>query len=262
MRESLSSWTLNHRFLRTIFSLLLLAFLSGCDTYRLNDAYRLYQEGKYEGALRIYQQVLTQSKDSPILNYNLGTTLYKKGDYLLAIEYFTKALQTEDRDLEVKANYNIGNCKFRLGEQSQKINPQGTAELYREALDYYQRASELDDQDEDAIYNYHWVEKKLRDLLPELKQKAEAERSLPPSESSSRKELDQISPSRDQEPEEKRIEKSDSMKPSGEKEEEMGEISKEKASLILEEYRLKEEVGSKLKEGRRRGTELGVNKDW
>ena len=258
----MSAYTLNHLILWKGFLLIFFAFFSGCDTYQLNEANRLYHEGKYEGASRIYQQVLTQSKDSSILNYNLGTTLYKKGDYLLAMEYFTKALHTEDRDLEPKANYNIGNCKTRLGEQSQKTNPQRTTELYREALDYYQRASELNDQDEDAIYNYRWVEKKLRDLLSEFKQRAEAERSLPPSESSAKKESDQKAPSRDQRPEEKRMEKSDSMKPSGEKENEMGEISKEKATLILEEYRRQEEVGSKLKESRQRGTELGVLKDW
>ncbi len=241
---------------------LFLVIFASCDTQRLSDANRFYQQGNYAEALKIYQEALVQSKNSPILNYNVGTVLYRKGDYLLAIEYFTKGLNTEDQDLESKANYNIGNCKSRLGEQVETTNLQKAADRYREALDYYQRAFELNGLDEDAIYNHRWVEKKLRDLLSQLEQRRTPERSLPPSESSAKKELDQRSPPRDQGKPEKRIDESDQTMPSGGREYIVGEMSKEKAASILEDYRLEEEVGMKTKESKRKRSEPEVQKDW
>ncbi len=246
---------------KSVFSVLLLV-LASCNTQELSDANRFYHQGNYGDALRIYQKAVMQSKDSPILNYNVGTVLYKKGDYLLAVEYFTKGLNTKDQDLESKANYNIGNCKFRLGEQVETTDLQKAADYYREALDYYERASELNSQDEDAIYNHRWVEKKLRDLLARLGQTGTLETSLPPSEPSAGKELDRISPPGGQGQPEKKIDKSDQTVPSGKREDITGEMSKEKAGLTLEDYRLEEEAGMKAKESRRKGYEVEVQKDW
>lgn len=257
------SYSLNNMILRKGIILLILSVLfAGCDHQRLSDAYHLYHEGKYEEAIRIYQKALAKSRESVILNYNLGTALYKKGDYLQAMECFSKALTAEAPDLEGKTNYNIGNCKYRLGEQIQTSNPSKAIELYREAMDYYQRAIEWNDQDGDAIYNHRWVEKKLRDLLSQLEQRPEGERSPSSFEPSEKKETEQRIPFKDHQAPEMKMEKSDQTKTSEQRERELVEISKEKAVSLLEEYRLEEETGMKLKESKQREYDLEVQKDW
>lgn len=257
------SYSLNNTILwKGIILLILSVLFAGCDRQRLSDAYHLYHEGKYEEALRIYQNALTKSLDSAILNYNLGTAFYKMGDYLQAMECFSKAFTAEAPDLEDKTNYNIGNCKYRLGEQIQTSNPSKAIELYREAMDYYQRAIEWNDQDEDAIYNHRWVEKKLRDLLSQLEQRLEGERSPSSFEPSGKKEAEQRIPFQDHQAPEMKMEKSDQMKTPGQRERELIEISKEKAVSLLEEYRLEEETGMKLKESKRMEYVLEVQKDW
>ena len=255
------SYSLNNTILRKGIILLILSVLfAGCDRQRLSDAYHLYHEGKYEEAIRIYQKALAKSQDSAILNYNLGTAFYKKGDYLQAMECFSKALTAEATDLEAKTNYNIGNSKYRLGEQIQTSNPSRTIELYREAMDYYQRAIEWNDQDEDAIHNHHWVEKKLKDLLSQLEQRPEGERSPSSFEPSGKKEVEQKIPFQDHLAPEIKMEKLDQIKPSGERE--WVEMPKEKAASLLEEYRLEEEIGMNLKESKRMEYVPEVQKDW
>ncbi len=109
---------------------------------------------------------------------------------------------------------------------------------------------------------HRWVEKKLRDLLTRLEQRGTPERSLRTSESSAGKQSDQISSRRDRGKLEKRIDKSDQTMPSGKRENITGEMSKEKAASILEDYRIEEEAGMKAKESRRKGYEPEVQKDW
>ena len=255
------SYSLNNKVLRKGIILVILSVLfAGCDRQRLSDAYHLYHKGKYEEALRIYQRALAKSQDSAILNYNLGTAFYKKGDYLQAMECFSKTLTAEDPDFGAKTNYNIGNCKYRLGEQIQSSNPSKAIELYREAMDYYQRAIEWNDQDEDAIYNHRWVEKKLRDLLSQLEQRPEGERSPSSFVPSGKKEAEQRSPFQDHRAPEMKMEKSDQINPFGERE--WAEMPKEKVLSLLEEYRLEEETGMNLKESKRREYGLEVQKDW
>ncbi len=130
---------------------------------------RLYYEGKYDEALKHYNKAENTEVNSGIVNFNKGTALYQKKDYKGAIESFSEALLNSSSKIEEKAAYNIGNAKYRLGQVNKNTDLSSSIKLYREALDYYKRAMDLDQKDINAKYNYEFVERKLKILLDELK---------------------------------------------------------------------------------------------
>jgi len=265
--------------LKNSLPIVLTISLAACESVKLKDGQKLYNDGKYEEALSQYHQLLAKAPDSPILNYHVALALYKKGDYGEAIEHLTKVLTTENSNLEARANYNIGNCKYRQGEEQHEKDLEGTADLYQEALHYYKRAAELDEKDEDAKFNQEFVEKKLRDILRKpQKQMAGAQKDLDkekkdrehplPKESFSSSEplstkgpadLSRIQHDQFQKAERKATEPLREGRPTKGK---TIEMSREEAEKLLEAYRQEEESGIVSKDRKRRGYDPEIKKDW
>jgi len=136
----------------------------------VKEANRLYKQGKLDEALQKYNDASVALPDSDIVNFNMGTALYKKEDYEKAQDAFTKALTSEDKKLEADALYNLGNCKYKLGKLKENTDLSTTVALLRESLDYYKRAIDLDQKNTDARFNHEFVERELKVLLDKLKQ--------------------------------------------------------------------------------------------
>ena len=141
----------------------------------VREGNRLYEEGKYDEAVNKYNSAKAEAPDnaSGIINFNLGAALYKQGRYAEAVDAFTNALSEADKKLEAKAVYNTANSKYRLGSSLANTDMESAAALYRESLDYYKRAIELDEENKDAKYNHDFVEKKLKALLDKMKKRKE-----------------------------------------------------------------------------------------
>jgi len=256
-----------------------LSILAACGRDPYVDADPLYRAGKYDEAWQIYKKAFAERPESPLLHYNLGVGLYKKGDYQQAVEYFTKALITEDTHLEERANYNIGNCKFRQGEQAERGDLVRAVEFYQEAQDYFQRALELKPIDEDGLYNQQVVQEKIKRLsslaLPQRERKlkneaaGEKEKGLPfkqePAPSPS------VSAPRDFRQQEIRekiqaAQKRDIQIREGQEGDPIKGtppvMSRGEAEKLLAEYLLGEETKSGIRDGKRRSVAQGVQKDW
>jgi len=136
----------------------------------VKEANRLYKQGKLDEALQKYNDASVALPDSDIVNFNMGTALYKKEDYEKAQDAFTKALTSEDKKLEADALYNLGNCKYKLGKLKENTDLSTTVALLRESLDYYKRTIDLDQKNTDARFNHEFVERELKVLLDKLKQ--------------------------------------------------------------------------------------------
>jgi Ca-activated chloride channel family protein len=156
-----------------LFCLTLVIFSSNISASSVpggvDEGNKLYEQGKYDEAVEKYSEARNESPDSDIANFNLGAARYKKGQYREAIEAFTRALNTEDREIEEKAVYNMANSKYQLGSGQAEKDLNTAVALYREALDYYKRAMEIDEDDRDAKYNHELVERQLKVLLDRLK---------------------------------------------------------------------------------------------
>ncbi len=136
---------------------------------RTLEGNKLYDKGNYDQALEKYGQALIELPDNPRLHFNIGNVAYKKEDYEQAEIHYNKTLKTDDLLLEAKADYNIGNCKFKQGRLKENTSPDKSIKLYREALDYYKRAIELDPDNKDAKFNHEFIEKYIKELASKSK---------------------------------------------------------------------------------------------
>jgi len=124
----------------------------------------LYEQGLYNEALEAYNDAQVDAPDSSELHFNIGNVKYREEDYENTIGTYQKSFKTKDIKLEAKAYYNTGNAKYRAGEKTSDIA------LWREAMEYYKRAIELDPDDEDAKFNLEFVEQKIKEALSEQKE--------------------------------------------------------------------------------------------
>jgi len=129
----------------------------------------LYNKGEFEEALKEYEKAFLNSPDSDIVNFNIGTALYKTEDYKASVNHFEKVLVSKDKSLEEMASYNLGNAKYKYGIGQEETNIQNAIGLLKESLRHYEYALELDPKDEDAEYNYGFVKKELERLLEKQK---------------------------------------------------------------------------------------------
>jgi Ca-activated chloride channel family protein len=155
-----------------ILILLLLPFGTRSFAAEGEDA---YARGDYLEASEYYGKLLEKSPDDPLLHYNFGTAAYKNNMFDDAVESFTRALQSDNVDLQKKAYYNRGKSQYRKGLEMRQADPRGSADQWRQALASLQSVMELDPRDPDANHNREIIKKQLAELEEELKQQEQQE---------------------------------------------------------------------------------------
>lgn len=152
---------------------------------------RLFAEGKYDAAVKKYGDVLVDHPDSPLLNFNMGDANYKAGKYAEALGSFSRVQPgPDDPRLEANTAYNMGNVEYRLGATAEASKPQDALKAYALALVAYRRAIGANPHDQDAKFNYEFVEKKIEDLKKKLEQqqkKQQQQQKKPPQQQTQKK---------------------------------------------------------------------------
>src|SRR3989338_28995 len=121
------------------------------------DGNKIYQEKRYESALKNYREAQVRNPDQAETQYNLGTALYQTDQFQEADEHFKKSIELmKDKDDKAKAWYNYGNSQYRLGQ-------------FEKAIDAYKHALDLNPADQDAKYNIELLQKKKN--MFDIKQK-------------------------------------------------------------------------------------------
>jgi tetratricopeptide (TPR) repeat protein len=114
--------------------------LGGTPHRKSEEGKRLWKEGVYDDALRAFTEAQSAAPDSPVLHYDVGSTLYKQGNFAAASEALSKALATAPEALSPAASFNLGNALFRQ-------------ERYEDAVEAYRRALRGAPTDADAKRN-------------------------------------------------------------------------------------------------------------
>ena len=250
----------------------------------VKKANKLYKNKKYDEALKEYDRALSKSPDSAIVNFDIGAAQYKKGDYEKAVSSITKALIVENEKLEAKANYNIGNCKYKQAVLKENTDLSSAIGLLRGSLDYYKRAIELDEEGEDAKFNHEFVEKKLKELLEKQKKQKEQQQEQKQDKKKEKDEKKSESQKKEEQGDKDKDKKEDQGKEEGkknkgkeekdkrEREEGKGEqkqkaekseeMSEQEAKMLLEGYKHEEESAEKLRKMKQKGYYSDVLKDW
>lgn len=128
---------------------------------------RLYGQGQFTDSLKKYEQALEKAPESDIVNFNAGTALYKQKRYDGAVDHFQKAILSDDASLRERAYYNLGNSFYKSGIEKEKTDINAAITALRESLRHLAGALALDKKDQDAQYNYDFVNKELERLREE-----------------------------------------------------------------------------------------------
>ncbi len=86
-------------------------FVAAQESYDawFEQANAAYNEGNYQSALDLYNNIVDAEQESVPLYFNLGNTYYKMGTYPMAIYYYEKALKLDPSNADVKTNLEIAN---------------------------------------------------------------------------------------------------------------------------------------------------------
>lgn len=131
----------------------------------------LYDGGKYEEAIQVYQVIIEKFPDAHIFNRNIGNCYFQMEKYDLAEEYYLKVLDKNPDDHE--AMLYIGNTYMNRGQDDKALEWYNKIEFqkirdplvlynigsnfytqgqHHEALKYYRKAVELENDFLDALY--------------------------------------------------------------------------------------------------------------
>jgi Ca-activated chloride channel family protein len=132
----------------TILLFLAVPAVAQANIFDREKAESAYQNGQYDEALRLYQELLKNSPQDPQLNFNLGDIDYRLKKYDEAEKAFKQSLNSESSDRRKEALYNIGNTMFRK-------------EKLEDALAYYEKALQIDPKYQKAQLNRDYVKKLL-----------------------------------------------------------------------------------------------------
>ncbi len=147
---------------------------------RAAEGNQLYSAGKFEDAAGKYGEGLVDAPQSPLLQFNLATALYKQAKYDEAIAALEKAASSGQAEWVARANYNMGNAYYRLASAAESNDPQAAIASYEQALACYNRSMVADATDGDPKFTHEFVAGKLAELkkrLEEEKQKQEEEQA-------------------------------------------------------------------------------------
>ena len=132
------------------------------------NALREYQQGKYDDALKDYNQLLEKKNDDQRLHFNAGAAAYQGRQLDEAARQFNQALESPDLQLQQRAYYNLGNTFYRLGEQVS--DGKKKREAWENSVKQFDNALTLNKQDSDAKFNQDFVKKQLEELKKQQQQ--------------------------------------------------------------------------------------------
>jgi len=178
-------------------ALLVAVFLSPPDqghaAIQVRDhAHTAYEKQDYTGAVEQYNSRLEKAPGdgtlSRSLNFGLGASAYRGGDFTEAAQAFGKALLSQDSEMRENAHYNLGNTFFRNGkaamEEALKAMAKGNDKApplqafeqvikdWEDSIGHYEATLAISPGNEDAAFNRDVVQRhldKLKKMVAALK---------------------------------------------------------------------------------------------
>jgi Ca-activated chloride channel family protein len=141
-----------------------------------STAQKAYANGRYDSSFKEFHSLAKRRSDDARLNYNAGVAAHQAGDFDAAAMHLQRATGSKDPALQQQAFYNLGNTRYRQGEQAAD-NPEQQIARWEEALKHFDAAKQMNPQDADAAFNYDFVKKKLEELKQQQQQKQEQQQS-------------------------------------------------------------------------------------
>jgi Ca-activated chloride channel family protein len=152
-------------------ALMILAGVASTKAASPQSAEQAYHKGDFAKSQQDYAASAAKEPSKAELQFNAGDASYKAGDYAQAASGFEKSLKTGQVPVQQNAYYNLGNTKYRLGQKTEKENPQETIKTWEEAVKSYDTALQIKSDDADAKHNHDFVKRKIEQLKKQEEQK-------------------------------------------------------------------------------------------
>jgi Ca-activated chloride channel family protein len=116
------------------------------------SAMKDFRAGRFAEAQKEFERLLAADKSGDLrLAFDAGAAAYRATNYDAAIGHFNAALTARDLKLQQAAQFNLGNCLFRQGQDAKDLD--AMQEKWEAAIKYFQNAVALDKADLDAAHN-------------------------------------------------------------------------------------------------------------
>jgi Ca-activated chloride channel family protein len=131
--------------------------------YNLEAARKAYELNDFSHAVEIYNYLLDhESAPRELINYGLGSALYKLGKQDRAIEALSKALQSDEPEMQKNAHHTLGNSLYEAGDSVLKSQPAQTHKAWTDAISHYDAALKIKDDLQ--------IQENRKELLKRIKQ--------------------------------------------------------------------------------------------
>ena len=141
---------------------LCLSFMLVAQADSPRKAREYMERGQYVEAMRIYDDLAVKNPKDSRYYYNAGVAAYKALKFAEAQEYFDAATISQDLDLQQQSFYNRGNALFKAGEE--EANFERKTQMWKEAIDQFDHALNLNETDQLAQDNLQFVKQQLENL--------------------------------------------------------------------------------------------------
>lgn len=134
----------------------------GLEAYRQNkfsDAYR-----EFEKTLQEHPQTHAADK----IEFDAGAAAYKMKDFGKALNSFSQALLSPDTSLQGKSHYNLGNTLYQRGDTQKKDDEK--LKDWTNALQHYEQSLKIAPDNKEAKENLEYVKRKIEELKQKREQ--------------------------------------------------------------------------------------------
>ena len=171
-----------------------LLLISAKPSFAATSGLNLYHEGKFNDAYKSFQEDLQTHPDSSQkdkIEFDAGAAAYKMRDYNKALQSFSNALLSPDRQLQENSHFNLGRTLEERADMDE--TNESTLKDLTDAAAHYESALQLNPKNEAARANLEEVKKKIERLKQHPKKKPS-----PPPQQQQKQKKDQQQNSDDQ----------------------------------------------------------------
>jgi tetratricopeptide (TPR) repeat protein len=130
----------------------------------------LYEQGKFDEAIKQYDQALIDSPQALEPKFNKANSYYRLDDLERAMNLYQEvAAESKDMKLVTKAKYNLGNCSFQQGTKQRDSNLQKAVKDMENAIEHWRGVLDIDPENEKAAKNIEIARLTIKDILDQLK---------------------------------------------------------------------------------------------
>jgi Ca-activated chloride channel homolog len=176
-------------------------------------AEQAYQHGDFAKSQKEYTAAAVKEPTKAELQFNAGSAAYKSGDLAQAATAFQNSLHTDQVPVQQGAYYNLGNTQFRLGQKTEKSNPQETIETWEKAVSSYDAALQIEPDDLQAKHNRDLVKHQIEQLKKQEDRKKQQQQQQQQQQNQKNDSKDQKSDPKNQQAGQNRQEPKDQKQP-------------------------------------------------